>query len=153
MDATFPSHYAVIAAMITPAFFLTAVGSLLISSNNRLARVVDRMRVEIQHLRDAHGGARRELEIRIAIHRRRSYLVLAALRLLYAALSAFVGTSISIAVDAALLANRMPFLPTALAVIGVLLMFAASMCLGHEARLGLRALNRELEAERAHYPG
>ena len=45
-----PSHYAVVSAMITPAFFLTAASSLLISSNNRLARVVDRMRSEIEVL-------------------------------------------------------------------------------------------------------
>lgn len=147
--ATIPASYAVIAAMITPAFFLAAVGSLLISSNNRLARVVDRMRIEIQRLHETHGDARPELKARILIHRRRSYLVLAALRLLYGSLSAFVGTSIAIAVDAAVLDNRMYWLPTALTVIGVLLVFAASLCLGHEARLGVRTLHRELENELA----
>src|SRR5690606_12477808 len=108
--STIPASYAVIAAMITPAFFLAAVGSLLISSNNRLARVVDRMRIEIQRLHETHGDARPELKARILIHRRRSYLVLGALRLLYGSLSAFVGTSIAIAVDAAVLDNRMIWL-------------------------------------------
>src|SRR5690606_37983486 len=147
--STIPASYAVIAAMITPAFFLAAVGSLLISSNNRLARVVDRMRIEIQRLHETHGDARPELKARILIHRRRSYLVLGALRLLYGSLSAFVGTSIAIAVDAAVLDNRMIWLPTALTVIGVLLVFAASLCLGHEARLGVPTLHRELENELA----
>ncbi|MGY0556852.1 MULTISPECIES: DUF2721 domain-containing protein [unclassified Lysobacter] len=142
-----PNHYAVISAMITPAFFLTATGSLLISSNNRLARVVDRMRKEIENLRStARGPLRTELETRIGFHRKRSYLVLAALRMLYAALSAFVCTSIGIAADA-FFGYQLGFLPTVLAVLGVLLMFAASLCLGHEARISLRMLDRELKAE------
>ncbi|HEU4774211.1 MAG TPA: DUF2721 domain-containing protein [Lysobacter sp.] len=142
-----PHHYAVISAMITPAFFLTATGSLLISSNNRLARVVDRMRTEIANLRETvPGPARIELETRIGFHRKRSYLVLGALRMLYGALSAFVGTSIGIAADA-FFGYQLGFLPTLLAVLGVLLMLAASLCLGQEARISLRMLDRELKAE------
>ena len=37
--------YAVLSAMITPAIFLTANGSLIISTSNRMSRVVDRIRV------------------------------------------------------------------------------------------------------------
>ena len=144
-----PSHYSVVSAMITPAFFLTAASSLLISSNNRLARVVDRMRSEIEVLSGTpQGPSRTALEARIAIHRRRSYLVLASVRMLYAAISAFVGTSMGIAVDA-FLGYRLDLLPTGLAVIGVLLMFAASICLGHEAKLGLRMLDKELDEQLA----
>ncbi|HEY5804479.1 MAG TPA: DUF2721 domain-containing protein [Lysobacter sp.] len=144
-----PSHYAVVSAMITPAFFLTAASSLLISSNNRLARVVDRMRSEIEVLRATEQGpARVALESRIATHRRRSYLVLAAVRMLYAAISAFVGTSLGIAVDA-FLGYRLDLLPTGLAMIGVLLMFAASLCLGREAKLGLHMLDLELNEQLA----
>lgn len=144
-----PSHYAVVSAMITPAFFLTAASSLLISSNNRLARVVDRMRSEIEVLRATEQGpARVALEARIATHRRRSYLVLASVRMLYAAISAFVGTSLGIAVDA-FLGYRLDMLPTGLAMIGVLLMFAASLCLGREAKLGLHMLDLELNEQLA----
>lgn len=144
-----PSHYAVVSAMITPAFFLTAASSLLISSNNRLARVVDRMRSEIEVLRATGPGAERfALEGRIAIHRRRSYLVLAAVRMLYGSITAFVGTSIGIAVDA-FFGYRLDLLPTGLAVIGVILMLASSLCLGREATLGLRMLDRELDEQLA----
>ena len=142
-----PSHYAVVSAMITPAFFLTAASSLLISSNNRLARVVDRMRSDIEVLRGLpQGPTRVEQEARISIHRRRSYLVLASVRMLYAAISAFVGTSLGIAVDA-FLGYRLDMLPTVLAMIGVLLMFAASLCLGREAKLGLHMLDLELNEQ------
>ena len=38
------AHYAVLTAMLAPAFFLTATASLLLSANNRLARIIDRPR-------------------------------------------------------------------------------------------------------------
>src|SRR5438309_2799012 len=37
--------YATLSAMITPAIFLTANGSLIISTSNRMSRIVDRIRV------------------------------------------------------------------------------------------------------------
>ena len=40
-----PSNYATLSAMITPAIFMTANGSLIISTSNRMSRVVDRIRV------------------------------------------------------------------------------------------------------------
>lgn len=142
------AHYAVVSAMITPAFFLTATASLLMVSNARLARVVDRMREDLARLLAAPdtGPLRERLERSVTVHRRRARLVLASLRLLYASLSAFVGTSLSIALDS-LLGHRLDVLPTALAVLGVLLMFTASICLGREARLGLRMLETELDEQ------
>ncbi len=40
-----PPNYATLSAMIAPALFMTANGSLIISTSNRMARIVDRMRV------------------------------------------------------------------------------------------------------------
>src|SRR3954454_6246127 len=40
-----PPSYVTLSAMITPAIFLTANGSLIISTSNRMSRVVDRIRV------------------------------------------------------------------------------------------------------------
>jgi len=40
-----PPSYATLSAMITPAIFLTANGSLIISTSNRMSRIVDRIRV------------------------------------------------------------------------------------------------------------
>ena len=37
-------HYAILTAMLAPAFFLTATAALLSAANARLARVVDRLR-------------------------------------------------------------------------------------------------------------
>lgn len=139
--------------MITPAFFLTATASLLMASNARLARVVDRMRDDLARLQSVTAGeTRRRLEAGVAVHRKRARLVLASLRLLYGSLSAFVGTSLTIALDS-LLGYRFDFLPTTLAVLGVLMMFAASTCLGREARLGLRMLESELDEQLQRPPG
>ncbi|MFC4729237.1 DUF2721 domain-containing protein [Coralloluteibacterium thermophilus] len=142
-----PAHYTVISSMITPAFFLTATSSMLMSSNARLARVVDRMRVDLAKLRETpQGEQRRQMEARIVTHRKRSTLALSALRLLYGSLSAFVCTSLAIAADS-FLGYRLAHLPTFFAIIGVLLMFGASVCMGREARLGLKMLDLELREE------
>ncbi|KFN42924.1 DUF2721 domain-containing protein [Arenimonas oryziterrae] len=147
-------HYAVVSAMITPAFFLTATSSLLASSNGRLARVVDRMRVQIAQLQHTEeGGERLRLEAKIASHRKRSKLVLHALQMLYGAMSAFVGTSLAIALDQ-FTGYRLGALPTGLAVLGVLLVLAASINLGREARISVAMLDEELirELDRDHLP-
>ncbi len=142
-------HYSVVSAMITPAFFLTATSSLLVSSNGRLARVVDRMRTLIAELQHTVGAAARaHMEGKIAQHKRRARIVLNALQMLYMAMAAFVGTSLAIAVDQ-FVGYRLDMLPTILAVAGVLLVLAASINLGREARLALSTLDVEIAAELA----
>ena len=143
------SHYAVVSAMITPAFFLTATSSLIATSNARLSRVVDRMRVDIAELqRLVHHAGLQELRQRVDLHRRRSRLVLAAVRLLYGAVTAFVGTSMAIAFDS-VIGWHIDALPMLLAVIGVLLVLLASLCLGHEARMALKMLEDDLDRQLA----
>jgi hypothetical protein len=142
-----PSHYSVLTAMITPAFFLTATGSLLVSCNNRLARVVDRMRNQIEELhRTSDASARQRLAGRIGLHRKRARMVLVALQLLYAAISAFVGTSLAIALDQ-FVAYPLAEVPTAMALIGVTLLLSASILLGREARIGVNMLDAEIRVE------
>ncbi len=143
------SHYAVVSAMITPAFFLTATSSLLATSNARLSRVVDRMRVDIAELRRSDAEHLQDaLRERVAQHRKRSRLVLAALRLLYGSVTAFVGTSMAIAADS-VFTWHIDLLPITLAMLGVLLMFVASLCLGKEASMALGMLEEDLERQLA----
>ncbi|MGV8944594.1 DUF2721 domain-containing protein [Thermomonas sp.] len=142
---TASSHYAILTAMLAPAFFLTATGSLLMSANHRLARVVDRLRsliVAWEH--DAPDGASREEQIRR--HRQRAHLVLLACRLLYGALASFVGTSLALAMDA-LLGFRLGAVPTLMAVLGVLFLLAASFALWREVSLSVRSFDMELDQE------
>ena len=143
------SHYSVVSAMITPAFFLTAASSLLATSNARLSRVVDRMRVDIAELKRAGAAILQdELRRRVGLHRKRSRLVLAALRLLYGSVTAFVATSMAIAADA-VLGWHIDLLPIVLALLGVLLMFFASLCLGKEASMALGMLEDDLDRQLA----
>ena len=93
------SHYAILTAMLAPAFFLTATAALLASANTRLARVVDRLRSLIVAWElDAPDRAQRDEQI--LRHRQRAHLVLRACRLLYGAMASFVGTSLALAMDA-----------------------------------------------------
>lgn len=136
-------HHAILTAMLAPAFFLTATAGLLASANTRLARVVDRLRVLIaswEH--DAPGADERGEQIRR--HRRRAHLVLLACRLLYGALASFVGTSLALAADA-LLDSRMGGLPTAMAVLGVLFLLAASFAMWREVSLAVKSFDLELD--------
>ena len=141
-------HYAIVSAMLTPAFFLTATASLLVSSNSRLARVVDRMRQQIGELNATTEPIEvARLESRIAMHRRRARMVLHSLQMLYGAISAFVGTSLAIAIDQ-FTHFRLVGVPTALAMVGVVLVLFASISLGREARLSVTMLDADIKPER-----
>ena len=142
-------HYAVLMAMLAPAFFLTATASLLMSANNRLSRVIDRLRVVLKELEDSSDPEYREvLERRILVQRRRTLMILRGSQLLYVAISCFVGTSLTVAGDA-LFGYRFGTAPTLLAVLGVLAMFAASLCLAREATLAVAVINEEMDHRHA----
>ena len=55
------SQYDTLTAMITPAIFLTANASLIISTSNRMSRVVDRIRV-LNDLVDRMGRGATDLD-------------------------------------------------------------------------------------------
>jgi hypothetical protein len=142
-----PTTYGALTAMITPAIFMTANASLIISTSNRVARVVDRIRIlndqadkldrgvadldfPDQRLEHFHDQMRR-LE-------RRSDRLRFALTALYLAFTLFVGTSLTLAIDT-LFNNWLVVLPTLLAVIGVGLLLFASVNLVLEALEALRS--------------
>jgi hypothetical protein len=142
-----PTTYSALSAMITPAIFLTANASLIISTSNRVTRVVDRIRV-LNDLADKLDRGVTELDFPAErlehVHdqmRRlesRSDRLRFALTALYLAFTSFVGTSLALAIDA-LLWNWLIALPTLLAVIGVGLLLFASVNLVLEALGALRS--------------
>lgn len=138
-------HYAILTAMLAPAFFLTATASLLLSANNRLARVVDRMR-NLLVAWDDQPDRRAELDVQIRHHRRRSHLMLRACRLLYGGLASFVGTSLALAMDA-FIGFRLGVVPTLTAVLGVLFLLAASLAMWREVSMAVSSLDLELDNE------
>lgn len=142
--------YSVLSAMITPALFMSGNGSLIISTSNRMSRIVDRIRV-LNDLGDAlcrgaspldYTEERQGLVSCQLDHLEwRSDRVRYALTMLYLSFAMFVGTSLTLAIDS-LLHNRVPGLPTALSMAGVILMLGASVNLIREAQRALLS-NRE----------
>jgi hypothetical protein len=139
-------HYRILTSMLAPALLMAATGSLLVSANARLARVVDRLRSIITLLDAGDEMSRAEIEDQITRHRRRAHLVLRACLLLYLGLGAFIGTSLALAVDA-VTGFRLPYVPTSLAIVGVLGLLGASVALGREVSLSVRSFDLELDNE------
>ncbi|SIO44302.1 Protein of unknown function [Singulisphaera sp. GP187] len=145
--------YATLSAMITPAIFLTANGSLIISTSNRMSRIVDRIRVlndlgdrigrrgaDFDYPRERLANVEAELDRLVW----RSYRIRYALVALYLAFGAFVGTSLTLALDVWTGKHSLIFLPTLLAVLGVFMMLAACVNLVREGLEALRGNRKEL---------
>ncbi|AMV39265.1 DUF2721 domain-containing protein [Planctomyces sp. SH-PL62] len=152
MPAVTPSEtYATLSAMITPALFMTATGSLIISTSNRMSRIVDRIR-QLNLEGDELGRGARAVDfvddrlehVAVQLDRMvvRSDLIRKTLTLLYLAMALYVGTSLSLAVNA-LLGGWLLVVPTTLAILGVGLMLAGCVQLIREANVALR--NNRLE--------
>ena len=122
-----PPNYSTLTAMITPALFMTATGSLIISTSNRMSRIVDRIR-QLNELADSLGRGKSDLDFpserleHIAAQLDhllgRSDRIRQALTLLYLALAMFVGTSLTMGFHV-LIGSEILALPTALAIVGV----------------------------------
>ena len=148
-----PPSYSTLSAMITPALFMTATGSLIISTSNRMSRIVDRIR-QLNELGDTLCRGKSELDftaerlehIAVQLDRllARSDRIRQALTLLYLALAMFVGTSLTMGFHA-LIGSEVLALPTALAIIGVLLLLLASIQLTREAHVALRSNRLEID--------
>lgn len=157
-----PLNYEILSAMITPALFMTANGSLIISTSNRMSRIVDRIRV-LNDLGDELSRGVQEVDFvaerraLIADQLRRLELrggrIRIALTVLYLAFASFVGTSLALALDV-LLESQFAAMPTTLAVVGVSLLLVACINLVREALEALRSNRleirffRELQARR-----
>ncbi len=139
------AHYAILTAMLAPAFFLTATAALLGSANARLARIIDRARNLLKDLAASDDPEERALlEKRIVVQRRRSLIILRASQLLYVAITCFVATSLLVAGDSFFDHVFGPW-PTVMAVLGVLSMFGSSVLLASEASLAVHAVNDEMD--------
>ncbi|GAB3000725.1 hypothetical protein GCM10010960_00130 [Arenimonas maotaiensis] len=147
MTPAIDSHYAVLTAMLAPALLMAATGSLLLSANNRLARVVDRLRILLT-LWNAGERGHAALENQILRHRRRSNFLLRACLFLYCALGSFIGTSLALAVDA-LSGQRIPLLPTVMGLLGMAFLLGAAFYLGREVLAAVRSFEAEIRDEMA----
>lgn len=143
----------ILAAMITPALLISASGTFILSTSNRLSRVVDRMRVLSQRIEDyialaAPTEEQRERALMTEAHldrqRHRLRRLQTALTLLYITAAIFICTSVSIGVIYAL-NQQFYWIPVVLGLSGAALMFVASILLIAEARQAVHNADEETE--------
>ena len=139
-----PPAHDVLGAMITPALLISATGTLVLSTSNRLARVVDRVRTLgkiAEELTPPNGTPAADVEDkRQLVHDQLTKLdariryLMPAVATLYWAIGLLVASSISVAV-AAVLQWHTAILPVLLGLLGACALFYASTLLVREVRL------------------
>jgi hypothetical protein len=152
MPLTVSNDYVTLSAMITPALFMTATGSLIISTSNRMSRIVDRIRT-LNDQGDAlcRGTSgldfpterRQHVDDQLKRLLRRADRIRVALTMLYLAFAMFVGTSLTLGIDV-LLDHAVVAVPTLLAALGVTLMLVATLNLVRETLEALRSNRLEI---------
>jgi len=137
--------------MITPALLISATGTFILSTSNRLGRVVDRVRGISEKIDDL---MRTEATVELADERRamlieqlgrlssRAYMLQRSLTVLYLASGSFVACSVAIGL-AALLKSDQASIPVALGLCGAGFLFYGSVMLIFEARLAVSSLRLE----------
>ena len=140
---------AVISQMITPAIFILATGNLINGAFTRVGRIVDRTRqyfTRARELRDTDPSAFQEILEELQIYKRRSAVVEFALSVYYLAIGLFVAASLSVALDV-FSEGRLPWLATALTILGAIAVFSGSIAMLVEVRLATGTLRREIDRE------
>lgn len=141
----------ILSAMITPAVLISACGTLVFSTSNRLARIIDRVRdlsrtiedLSKDEVNDFPEERLSEVERQLAIHTRRSRLIQRALTTFYVSLSFFVAATVAVGLVAVLKANA--WFPNLLGIAGTIFLFYGCVMLIAETRLALRSVNTEME--------
>ena len=146
---------AVLTSMITPALLISATGTFILSTSNRLGRVIDRVRKLTEQLEEIMRTNEQEIELieerRDAIfdmierQSTRARLLSRALMVFYIATGLFVATSIAIGLTSLLWPFNYVWLPVLLGIGGVTLLFCGSVVLIYEARLAFRSLRVETD--------
>jgi VIT1/CCC1 family predicted Fe2+/Mn2+ transporter len=104
VTTTFPDAISVLSAMITPAVLISACGSLILATSDRLSKSILRTREISAQLTPLPAGGhdsmleeeRRMLFVQLDFVTTRSRLLQRALTRLYAALGFFIATSVAI---------------------------------------------------------
>ncbi|MBV9787976.1 MAG: DUF2721 domain-containing protein [Chloroflexi bacterium] len=143
----------ILSAMITPAVLISASSSLILTTSQRLSRVIDRTRkiadrfallAEEATDRTLIGEERAVLFRLLDITTRRSRLLQRALACLYLSLSVFVATSMAIGI-VAVAWEQYAWVPIPLGIVGMGLLLYASFLLIGESNMALSAVNVEMD--------
>jgi hypothetical protein len=150
---TLSAALAVLTAMITPALLISASGTYILSTSNRLGRVVDRVRVISDKMEDLmHSKHTIEMveerkavlmdQMRLLSYR--ATLLQRTLTIFYTAAGLFVLTSVAIGIDALLDRRGLHWMPVALGLSGALGLLYGNVMLIREARLAVSSLRDEM---------
>ncbi len=147
------SPLTILSAMITPAVLIMASGSLILTTSQRLGRIIDRTRKisdQFEELAKAQAEGEPVTERRTFLFEllgratRRSRLLQRALTSLYLTLSAFVATSVSLGL-VALFGLHFTWIPIAFGITGTGLLFYGSLLLIAESRIALASVDEEMD--------
>ncbi len=142
----------VLTAMLAPTLLLSACGTFVLSTSNRLGRVIDRVRALSEKFDQLSSGA---IELALMTERRvtieqqmgqlmfRATLLQRSLTLLYLAASAFVATSVALGI-LALRQTEFGWVAVGFAMLGGAFFLIAGLLLILEARLALHGLKMEM---------
>jgi hypothetical protein len=138
----------VLSAMITPALLISASGTLVLSTSNRLSRVVDRVRLLSNDAdalpTDSTFDAKRSLiASQLSDLVSRALILRSALAVLYMAIGFLVATSIGAGLLAAL-GLGYAWVPIGLAMFGACALLWGSVLLVREGRLAIASTLEEV---------
>ncbi len=145
-----PSATAFLTGLLTPALLISASGTFILATSNRLGRVVDRSRTimdRLEHLSDntvpeLMDAKRKMLMDQSAVQLERAHLLQRTLVMLYTAAMSFVLTSAMIGV-LTIAGGRLAWLPVIPALAGAFSLFYASILMIIEARKSVGVLESE----------
>lgn len=142
----------ILTSMITPAVLISACGTLIFSTSARLGRIFDRVNALKNEVEGVLAGKLSFPEERMAFlkiqvdkQRIRAGLMQKAMAALYTATALFVAASLAIALNVAYGGAETSWMPTAIALLGGMFLFAASAILLYESRYNLKFINRHID--------
>jgi hypothetical protein len=141
----------VLGAMITPAVLISAGGTLVLSTSNRLGRVVDRVRVvarDAERLEDADSAKEEQRKRLLIISQlrdlsKRAVLLRSAIAALYTAIGFLVATSLGVGVITSFSLSY-NWLPISLGMLGACGLLWGTVLLVREARLAINSTLEEM---------
>lgn len=141
----------ILASMITPAVLILACGSLSLTTSQRLSRSIERTRKVSGIFNEINQGSKHisEAEKKMLYRQliksaKRAELMQQTMTLLYIAMSLFIATSLLIGIFE-IMNWAQPLFTIILAMVGAVLLLAASVTLIMETRLALAAVKDEME--------
>lgn len=143
----------VLAAMFAPAVLISAAGTLVLSTSNRLSRVVDRVRTLADEVAKSHTASETSVEAKarqrlvsdqLTMLFQRAMHLRTAVTILYVGLGMFVGTTVAVGIVASI-DWRFGWIPVLTEILGGAFLLYACTLLVREARLAVKTTLQEMD--------